>query len=62
MTVTRTPITALIAAVGGAVAGSARVRGKLDREIATRVQRMELELYTINQMLALHVRCSRVAD
>ena len=43
-------------AVCGFVAGAARVRGQLDRAIADRAQRMELELYTINQLLALHVR------
>ena len=48
--------TAVAAAMCGFVAGSARVRGRLERDIAQRTDRMNLELYTVNQMLALYVR------
>jgi Flp pilus assembly protein TadB len=40
----------------GAVYGSARARGRLDRAIHERAERMRLELYTVNQLLAMHVR------
>ncbi len=54
--VVRSTFVVVTAAVCGFVAGAARVRGQLDRSIAERAQRMETELYTINQLLALHVR------
>lgn len=50
------PVTALVAAMCGGIAGASRVRGRLDRTIARRAEQMELELYTLNQLLALHVR------
>lgn len=40
----------------GCVGGVARVRGRLDRAIAERCDRMRLELYTVNQLLAMHLR------
>jgi Flp pilus assembly protein TadB len=40
----------------GAVAGASRTRARLDRAIAERRERMRLELYTVNQLLAMHVR------
>jgi Flp pilus assembly protein TadB len=40
----------------GAVGGGARVRARVDRAIAERRHRMRLELYTVNQLLAMHVR------
>lgn len=40
----------------GAVAGAGRWRGRLDRAIRERQARMRIELYTVNQLLALHVR------
>lgn len=46
----------LVLAVLGAVAGVARWRGRVDRAIEQRRQRMRIELYTVNQLLALHVR------
>jgi tight adherence protein C len=40
----------------GAVCGASRARGALDRRIRERAERMRLELYTVNQLLAMHVR------
>jgi Flp pilus assembly protein TadB len=51
-----TPAVVVALAVVGFVAGAARVRGELDRAIARRTERMELELVTVNQLLAMHVR------
>ena len=49
-----------VAAVGlaacGVVFGASRQRGRLDRGIADRRERIRLELYTVNQLLAMHVR------
>ena len=52
----RAPLVVLALAVVGFIAGAARVRGDLDRAIARRTERMELELATVNQLLAMHVR------
>jgi Flp pilus assembly protein TadB len=43
-------------AVCGVVFGASRLRGKLERGIADRRERIRLELYTVNQLLAMHVR------
>ena len=40
----------------GVVYGAARARGRLDRAIADRRERIRLELYTVNQLLAINVR------
>jgi Flp pilus assembly protein TadB len=40
----------------GVVFGASRVRGRLDRAVHDRRERIRLELYTINQLLAMHVR------
>jgi tight adherence protein C len=40
----------------GVVFGASRVRGRLEREIESRRERIRLELYTVNQLLAMHVR------
>ena len=49
-----------IAALGltgcGVVFGASRVRGSLDRAVQDRRERIRLELYTVNQLLAMHVR------
>lgn len=50
------PARVLLAAVGGCVFGATRWRGRVDRAIADRRQRMQIELYTVNQLLAMHVR------
>lgn len=44
------------ALVLGGVAGVARLRGRVDRAIDGRRAAMRMELYTVNQLLALHVR------
>lgn len=40
----------------GSVASVARTRGQVDRAIARRREAMRMELYTVDQLLALHVR------
>jgi tight adherence protein C len=42
--------------VCGVIVGGSRPRGRLDQAIAERRERMRLELYTVNQMLAMHLR------
>lgn len=44
-----------LAPVGG-IAGAARVRGRIERAITARRQALRIQLYTINQQLALHIR------
>lgn len=48
------PVLAL--AVLGTVAGASRWRARVDRAIEERRTRMSIELYTVNQLLAMHVR------
>jgi Flp pilus assembly protein TadB len=38
------------------VFGASRSRGRIDRAIRDRTERMRLELYTVNHLLAMHVR------
>ncbi len=40
----------------GAVIGATRLRGRVDRAIEERRNRMRIEIYTVNQMLALRIR------
>jgi Flp pilus assembly protein TadB len=40
----------------GVVFGASRLRGRLERNLDDRRERIRLELYTVNQMLAMHVR------
>ncbi len=40
----------------GAVVGISRARGRIDRAIQDRTERIRLELYTVNQLLAMNVR------
>lgn len=42
--------------VAGAIAGAARARARLDRALDGRRDRMRIELYTINQLLAMNIR------
>ena len=49
-------LAALGLAVCGVVFGASRARGRLDRAIGDRRERIRLELYTVNQLLAMHVR------
>lgn len=50
------PLVALVAAVAGFVHGATRVRRELERAVDTRAARIRLELYTVNHVLAMHVR------
>lgn len=52
----RPTLMVLILAVTGFVGGAAYWRSRIDRAIEVRRARMEIELYTINQQLALRVR------
>ena len=54
--VLRTPLVALLAGVAGFVVGSTRSRRRLDRLVEDRAARIRLELYTVNHLLAMHVR------
>ncbi|HZD24206.1 MAG TPA: type II secretion system F family protein, partial [Acidimicrobiia bacterium] len=40
----------------GLVIGATRTRGRLERAIETRREQMKIEIYTINQLLAMRVR------
>jgi tight adherence protein C len=40
----------------GAVAGGSRTRGRLQKAIEQRRERMKIEIYTVNQLLAMRVR------
>jgi tight adherence protein C len=50
------PAAVLLLGLLGLVAGAARGRGRLDRTVETRRSRMRIELYTVNQLLAVHLR------
>jgi Flp pilus assembly protein TadB len=50
------PVATLALACCGALFGASRIRGRVDRAIRDRSERMRLELYTVNQLLAMHVR------
>jgi tight adherence protein C len=52
----RSPLLTLLLALCGAIYGSTRWKGRIDRAIADRRERVRLELYTVNQMLAIHLR------
>ena len=52
----RTPVAALLASVAGFVVGLTRSRRRLERNVADRAGRIRLELYTVNHLLAMHVR------
>ncbi|MCZ7536554.1 MAG: type II secretion system F family protein [Acidimicrobiia bacterium] len=54
--VLRAPVAVLGAVVAGFTFGSTRTRSRVDRAIAERSDRIRQELYTVNQLLALHVR------
>lgn len=46
----------LVLAGLGVVAGGSRTRGRLDKAIEKRRERMKIEVYTVNQLLAMRVR------
>lgn len=65
-----TALAALAGAGLGAVAGATRWRGRVERAMTARREHIRIELYTVNQLLALHARAggsvtqslARVAD
>ncbi len=50
------PTIALVAAVAGGTVGATRCRRRVERAVTERAGRIRLELYTINHLLAMHVR------
>ena len=54
--ITRSPIAVLVVAVAAYTLGSTRSRKRLERTVAERAQRIRQELYTVNHLLAMHVR------
>jgi Flp pilus assembly protein TadB len=54
--VMHTPLMVLAGAAAGFLFGATRARRRLDKAIAARAGRIRLELYTINHLLAMHVR------
>jgi Flp pilus assembly protein TadB len=52
----RAPAVALLAGVAGFVVGLTRPRRRLEREVTSRAAQIRHELYTVNQLLAMHVR------
>lgn len=54
--VSGTPGTALLFGVLGFFGSLGRSRGSLDSEIERRQSRMRIEIYTVNQLLAMHIR------
>lgn len=54
--VMRSPAMTVLLGICGLVVGATRWRGKLDGAITERRERTRLELYTVNQLLAMHVR------
>lgn len=52
----RSPLLTLLLALCGLLYGSTRWKGRIDRAIADRRDRLRLELYTVNQLLAIHLR------
>jgi len=52
----RSPLLTLLLALCGLVYGSTRWKGRIDRAIEDRRERLRLELYTVNQLLAIHLR------
>jgi tight adherence protein C len=54
--VVHSPLAALGLTTCGVVYGGSRLRGRLERDVEARRERLRLELYTVNQLLAMHVR------
>lgn len=54
--VVRSTVATLGLTVCGVVFGGSRLRGRLGRGVEERRERLRLELYTVNQLLAMHVR------
>jgi Flp pilus assembly protein TadB len=52
----RSSVLTLGLAVCGFTFGATRWKGRIDRAIVERTERIRLELYTVNQLLAIHIR------
>jgi tight adherence protein C len=52
----RSPLVVLVAGLLGFGAGATRWRSRVDRAMERRRERMGIELYTVNQLLAMHLR------
>jgi Flp pilus assembly protein TadB len=52
----RSTLMTLVLAIAGFAGGGSFSRGKIDRAIEQRTARMRIELYTVNQLLAMRVR------
>lgn len=52
----QSPVLAIGLGICGLVFGATRAKGRLDRAIAQRSERIRLELYTVNQLLAINLR------
>lgn len=55
-TLLHVPVAGLLAGLAGFVVGLTRSRRRLEREVTNRAAQIRLELYTVNQLLAMHVR------
>jgi tight adherence protein C len=53
---THAPVAVLVSVVAGYVLGSTRTRKRLERAVEERAARIRQELYTVNHLLAMHVR------
>jgi len=54
--ITRMPVLALVAAAAAFLVRATRVRSRVERAVAARAARIRLELYTVNHLIAMHVR------
>jgi Flp pilus assembly protein TadB len=54
--VVHSALAALGLTICGVVFGGSRLRGRLQHDVEDRRERLRLELYTVNQLLAMHVR------
>jgi Flp pilus assembly protein TadB len=53
---TRAPLAVLVAVTAGFTLGATRARKMLERAVAERARSVRRELYTVNHLLAMHVR------
>ena len=53
---THSPLAVLVTAVAGYTVGSTRTRKRLEHAVTQRAARIRQELYTVNHLLAMHVR------
>jgi len=56
MLLVRSAMVTLVLGVCGFVYGATRWKGRIDRAVAERTERVRIELYTVNQLLAIHLR------